>query len=169
MDTLKWRQDAVGLHVSVCNTNGGEAVFSIASTFVNILMAGTPRIYIVYVRMDGQDHDTPYVLDLENLRPVICKANGLKISKSRTPVATFISNGQRVGMYCLARGESYSDRFLGDGGWQSQRVYHDICAVSEGASRQSLQTSPTPAQLLQPPAPQQTPAPPQITRAAARR
>ena len=134
MDTLKWRQDSVGLHVSIDAPSGKEAVFTIGSTFVNFLMAGTPRMYIVYVKMDGCYDDKPFVLDLESLRPVINKTNGLKISKSRKSTATFISNGTRIGMYCLARGESYSDRFLGDNGWQAQRVYHDICEVPAGGA-----------------------------------
>ncbi|MCR5453453.1 MAG: hypothetical protein K6F33_00500 [Bacteroidales bacterium] len=148
MNSLTWRQDSVGLHVSIENPKGGEAVFTIGSAFVNFLMAGTPRMYIVYVRMDGCDSDTPYVLNLEALRPVINKTNGLKISKTRKTGVAFISSGTRIGMYCLARGESYSDRFLGDGGWQAQRVYHDICAVSN-ASGASAQAAP---QATQPPA-----------------
>ena len=120
METLKWWQDAVGLHVSIDNPGGANAVFTIGNTFVNFLMAGTPRMYIVYVKMDGCYDDKTFVLDLESLRPVINKTNGLKISKSRKSAATFISNGTRIGMYCLARGESYSDRFLGDNGWQPE-------------------------------------------------
>ena len=152
MNTLNWRQDAVGLHVSVQNPNGGEAVFTIGSAFINFLMAGTPRMYIVYVRMDGCDGETPFVLDLEALRPVINKTNGLKISKSRKSGVAFISNGTRIGMYCLARGESYSDRFLGDGGWQAQRVYHDICAVpADGCSAPALAAQPSAPQTVAPP------------------
>ena len=169
MNTLNWRQDAVGLHVSVQNPNGGEAVFTIGSAFINFLMAGTPRMYIVYVRMDGCDGETPFVLDLEALRPVINKTNGLKISKSRKSGVAFISNGTRIGMYCLARGESYSDRFLGDGGWQAQRVYHDICAVpADGAApsqpiQNTVQTTvtPPPPSAPEPPKPPTPPAPPQ--------
>ena len=149
MDTLKWRQDSVGLHVSIDAPSGKEAVFTIGSTFVNFLMAGTPRMYIVYVKMDGCYDDKPFVLDLESLRPVINKTNGLKISKSRKSTATFISNGTRIGMYCLARGESYSDRFLGDNGWQAQRVYHDICEVPAGGA--SVVQNPAPAQPAAPP------------------
>ena len=162
MNSLNWRQDSVGLHVSVNNPNGGEAVFTIGSAFINFLMAGTPRMYMVYVRMDGSDNDVPFVLNLENLRPVINKTNGLKISKSRKSTAAFISVGQRIGMYCLARGESYSDRFLGDNGWQAQRVYHDICAVPAGgasAVQPTVQTPPQPPQPPQPAAPT-TPPPP---------
>ena len=149
MNTLNWRQDAVGLHVSVQNPNGGEAVFTIGSAFINFLMAGTPRMYIVYVKMDGSECETACVLDLEALRPVINKTNGLKISKSRKSGVAFISNGTRIGMYCLARGESYSDRFLGDNGWQAQRVYHDICEVPAGGA--SAVQNPAPAQPAAPP------------------
>lgn len=160
MDTLKWRQDSVGLHVSIDAPSGKEAVFTIGSTFVNFLMAGTPRMYIVYVKMDGCYDDKPFVLDLESLRPVINKTNGLKISKSRKSTATFISNGTRIGMYCLARGESYSDRFLGDNGWQAQRVYHDICAVPEGGASAVQNTAPAPPQPPQPPQPTAPTTPP---------
>lgn len=160
MNTLKWRQDSVGLHVSINNPNGGEAVFTIGSAFINFLMAGTPRMYIVYVKMDGSECETACVLDLEALRPVINKTNGLKISKSRKSAATFISNGTRIGMYCLARGESYSDRFLGDNGWQAQRVYHDICAVPEGGASAVQNTAPAPPQPPQPPQPTAPTTPP---------
>ena len=167
MNSLNWRQDSVGLHVSVQNPNGGEAVFTIGSAFINFLMAGTPRMYLVYVRMDGCDVETPFVLDLEALRPVINKSNGLKIIKTRKSGAAFISNGTRIGMYCLARGESYSDRFLGDNGWQAQRVYHDICAVPEDGCAMSApaaqnivqNTVPTPSPSA--PEPPTPPAPPQ--------
>ena len=158
MDTLKWRQDSVGLHVSIDAPSGKEAVFTIGSTFVNFLMAGTPRMYLVYVKMDGCFDDKPFVLDLEALRPVINKTNGLKISKSRKSTATFISNGTRIGMYCLARGESYSDRFLGDNGWQAQRVYHDICEVPAGGA--STVQNPVQPPVQTPPAPSSTTTPP---------
>ena len=169
MESLQWRQDSVGLHVSVAAPSGKEAVFTIGSTFVNFLMAGTPRMYLVYVKMDGVYDDKPFVLDLEALRPVINKTNGLKISKSRKSTAAFISNGTRIGMYCLARGESYSDRFLGDNGWQAQRVYHDICEVPAGgaAPSQPIQNTvqntvtPPPPSAPEPPKPPTPPAPPQ--------
>ncbi|MBO4771336.1 MAG: hypothetical protein J5595_02225 [Bacteroidales bacterium] len=160
MNSLNWRQDSVGLHVSVNNPNGGEAVFTIGSAFINFLMAGTPRMYIVYVKMDGSDCETACVLDLEALRPVINKNNGLKISKSRKSAATFISNGTRIGMYCLARGESYSDRFLGDNGWQAQRVYHDICAVPAGGASAVQNPAPVTPQPPQPPQPAAPTTPP---------
>ena len=158
MDTLKWRQDSVGLHVSIDAPSGKEAVFTIGNTFINFLMAGTPRMYIVYVKMDGCYDDKPFVLDLEALRPVINKTNGLKISKSRRSTATFISNGTRIGMYCLARGESYSDRFLGDNGWQAQRVYHDICEVPAGGASTVQNTVHPPVNT--PPTSPTTPTPP---------
>lgn len=156
MNSLTWRQDAVGLHVSIENPKGGEAVFSIGSSFVNFLMAGTPRMYIVYVRIDGCDSETPYVLNLEALRPVINKSNGLKISKTRKTGVAFVSSGTRIGMYCLARGESYSDRFLGESGWQAQRVYHDICSAPNMGGCAPTPSAPqtvAPPKIETPPAP----------------
>jgi hypothetical protein len=129
MESLNWRQDSDGLHVVVVTPSGKEAVFTIANSFINFLMAGTPRRYLVYVKIDGCSTEEAYMLNLENLKPYINKTNGLKISNAKKTSGAFLKNGVRVGLYCMARGESYSDRFLGDNGWQTQRVYHDICEI----------------------------------------
>lgn len=165
MESLNWRQDSDGLHVVVSTLSGKEAVFTIANSFINFLMAGTPRRYLVYVKMDGGGEEVAYMLNLEDLKPYINKTNGLKISKAKRTSGAFLKNGVRVGLYCMARGESYSDRYLGDNGWQTQRVYHDICELPSGvgvnvsaesrAPEPTIDTPPVSPKVETPPAPSQ--------------
>lgn len=133
MDSLNWRQDSKGLHVNVdCGVNG-RAEFTIGNSHINFLLAGTPRMYLVFLKMNDSDQEQQFILDLDLLRPVITKANGLKISLAKKTTSQKTGNTAVVGRYCLARGESYHERFLSDTGWQSQRVYLDVYAVPAAA------------------------------------
>lgn len=134
MDSLAWQQDADGLHVMASDGNGGQCRFTIDNSLINYLLAGTPRIYHVFLRMNGNDNDECYVLDLGCLRPVIQKTNALKLSLGKKSAPRNVASGVPVGRYCLARGESYHDRFLSVSGWQSQRLYQDVYADAAGIS-----------------------------------
>jgi len=134
MDSLEWSQNADGLHVTVTSPTFGRAKFSVGKSLINYLLAGTPRLYFAYVKFMDENDDTVYMLDLTKLRPVISQSNGLKISLNRRESDSLVTKGKAVGRFCIARGESYKDRFLDTKGWQAQRVYHDIVEDSPEVS-----------------------------------
>lgn len=161
MDSLYWQQDAGGLHVRVNIPNGAECLFSIDNSLINYLLAGTPRIYYVYVLMNGTDQEETFILDLARIRPVIQRDNALKLSfRNVSHNSSIVYNGAPVGRYCLARGESYHDRFLSVDGWQSQRLYQDI--YDSSASRSVAASQPAAAADVSVPEPpkMETPPPP---------
>jgi len=175
MELLDWQQDAEGLHVRVMGPNGAQCSFSIDNSLINYLLAGTPRMYHIFLQMSGAAQEECYVLDLTALRPVIQKTNALRMSVGRRVSTTVRRDGTVVGRYCLARGESYHDRFLAQNGWVGQRLYQDVyldgtqqsipvsapvsapqqSAQTVGESFVSAQTAPEPEQPVQKPAPQQ--------------
>ncbi|MCQ2975794.1 MAG: hypothetical protein MJ211_13415 [Bacteroidales bacterium] len=164
MDSLKWEQNSVGLHVYIPSSDGTVAKFTIDKSQINQLHAGTPRIYNVFARFNNQNEDVVFILDLEDLRPVIQKSSGLTITLNKSKHSSVSYLGQAVGRYCLARGESYQDRFLTTSGWKSQRTYYDMfdadsqiqeknepskiinTKVEEQAKEETPQTPPTPPQ-----------------------
>lgn len=154
MDSLNWRQDSDGLHVMVETGAGVSARFTIRNSHINFLLAGTPRMYHVFIKLNGSDSETQYILDLESLRPVINKANGLRISLGRKQQGASNAAAQQVGYYSLARGESYQDRFLAENGWQDQRVYLPVYASSAPSNNNSVQAAAvSDKQTAPPPAP----------------
>ncbi len=124
MDLLKWRQDANGVNVET-PCDGVLAHFVIENSLIRHLLACTPRLYIVFVQ-NKQGNEIQYVLDLTDIKPVINKNNALKLTIGRPLKRTSSVGGNICGRYCVARGESYHERFLTDKGWQSQRSYFDL-------------------------------------------
>lgn len=125
MESLIWSQNADGLHVRVIAPDGRACSFSIANSLINLLLAGTPRIYHVYFSFDGNDIQEPFLLDLTKLRPYIDKTNALRLPL-RKCVNTQSYSGISVGKYSLVRGESYHERYLSASGWQYQSVWLDV-------------------------------------------
>lgn len=156
MELLEWQQDAGGLHVSVSGPDGSACVFSIDNSLINYLLAGTPRIYHVFLQFGGSDQEECRLLDLSALRPVIQKANALRMSLGRKSQSLSRSSGVSVGRYCLARGESYHDRFLAQSGWVSQRLYQDVYASAGYTPNAQPAPSAAPQQPAFSPEPQQS-------------
>lgn len=169
MDSLKWEQNNAGLHIYVPASDGSTAKFTISTSQINQLHAGTPRIYNVFARFNNDNDESVYILDLEQLKPVIQKSSGLTLSLGKSKPKTTAYEGQSVGRYCLARGESYQDRFLTVSGWKSQRTYYDMYPSNaqplSQPSKPTVQQPPKPAtppvsQPVTPPQPTTPPTPP---------
>ena len=152
MDSLKWEQNNAGLHIFVPAPDGTVAKFTISTSQINQLQAGTPPVYNVFVRFNSANDEQTYILDLLHLRPVIQKSSGLTLSLGKSKQKSTAYDGQPVGRYCLARGESYQDRFLTVSGWKSQRTYYDMYASN---AQPVSQPAPQPAQPK--PQPQEPP------------
>ena len=159
MDSLKWEQNNAGLHIFVPAPDGTVAKFTISTSQINQLQAGTPPVYNVFVRFNSANDEQTYILDLLQLRPVIQKSSGLTLSLGKSKQKSTSYEGQPVGRYCLARGESYQDRFLTVSGWKSQRTYYDMYPSN---AQPVAQSAPQPAQpkTVTPPVSQPTPPPP---------
>ena len=151
MEFLTWMQDSDGLHVTVVSKDGKEGCFNIGKQLINLLLAGTPKIYDVFVKFNDSPSECACKLDLSDLKPYISKTNGLKIPIRKKSFSNFASSDQIIGRYCLARGESYQERFLNQSNWQSQRIYFDVIAKSVKLSTQPQQTEKAQAMNFQQP------------------
>ena len=126
MDSLEWSQVTDGVNVTVISEDGSKGCFALKNDVINFLWAGTPRIYFVFAKFSDSSQEKCYMLNLTEVKPVILRSNGLKVSLSRK-IADGCNSGKTiVGRCCIARGESYHDRFLKDGQWQSQKVWFDM-------------------------------------------
>lgn len=140
MDSLNWVQNADGLQVTAVSPNNVCGKFVVRNSFIKYLLACTPRIFFVFIKFSDSDAEQTYLLDLTDIKPVISKQNGLKIVLGKKSSGSGLSDGAAVvGRFCIARGESYQERFLNDTGWQSQRVYFDVC--DNDSSRQPNQNT----------------------------
>jgi hypothetical protein len=126
MDSLEWTQVSDGLNVTAVSESGAKGCFALKKDIINFLWAGTPRIYFVFVKFSDASQEKCYMLDLTNVKPVISQNNGLRVSLSRKSSGADVSGKNVAGRCCIARGESYHDRFLKDGRWQSQKVWFDM-------------------------------------------
>ena len=124
MDLLKWHQNANGINVET-SCDGVFAQFTIDNSLIHYLLGCTPRLFIVYVQ-NKQGNESQYVLDLTDIKPVINRSNGLKLTVGKPLKRNNVVTGDVCGRYCLARGESYHERFFTDKGWQSQRNYFNL-------------------------------------------
>ena len=80
------------------------------------------------------------------MKPVISKNNGLRLSLGKKNSGADFSGRKTVGRCCIARGESYHDRFLKDGAWQSQKVWFDMYSPET----QAQNTAEQPPQAAEP-------------------
>lgn len=135
MDSLEWKQVSDGLEVSIVGEGNAQGKFSLKKDVINFLWAGTPRIYFVFVKFSEASIEKCYMLDLTEMKPVISKNNGLRLSLGKKSSGADCSGKEIVGRCCIARGESYHDRFLKDGAWQSQKVWFDMYAPETSAQK----------------------------------
>ena len=138
MDSLEWAQSALGLKVSVYSEDNLKGFFILDKQVINLLWAGTPRIYIVYVKFSQALQEKCYTLDLTDLKPVISQSNALRMSLKRKNNLSENSSLTPVGRCCIARGESYHDRFFKEGKWQSQKVYFDMFAFDDDKPSETI-------------------------------
>ena len=97
MDSLKWEQNNAGLHIFVPAPDGTVAKFTISTSQINQLQAGTPPVYNVFVRFNSANDEQTYILDLLQLRPVIQKSSGLTLSLGKSKQKSTSYEGQDVG------------------------------------------------------------------------
>lgn len=82
--------------------------------------------------MHAVSDEKSLLLNLENIKPVIKRANALVFRPGKALKKVNSISGVNAGRYCIARGESYHERFLSDKGWQSVRCYFDLIDIASG-------------------------------------
>ncbi len=125
---LNWKQKRNEVIIEVSSETGEQIVFIIGPTIINYLAGNTPKFYIFFVKLKNEN-EKEYFVDLNGLKPVASANNSLRVTlstnkKNKTP--SKYRGMKTSGMYCIARGESFYERYLTDGGWKRQKSYFDL-------------------------------------------
>ncbi len=125
---LNWKQKNNEVIIELISEADEQIRFLLEESVINYLAGNTPKFYIFYIKLKNEA-EKEYFVDLNTLKSVVSRRNSLKVTlttskKSKTAIR--YKGLKPIGMYCIARGESFYDRFLTDSGWNRQKSYFDL-------------------------------------------
>ncbi len=134
---LEWEQNKNKEVIVFLANNDKTVQFKIPVDLINFLASNTPKMYHFFIDMDKQG-ESEYFIDMNNIRSTLHLENKLKITvKGKTGVVkrTKKQDGEK-GKFAIARGESHTQRYLGNNGWQKQRKYFKLIDIAQTSSKE---------------------------------
>ncbi len=135
---LEWEQNK-NKDVVVFIANSEQIIqFKIPFDLINFLASNTPKMYHLFIDLDGQG-ESEYFVDMNNIRSTLQLENKLKITiKGKTGVVKSTKKQEKEkGKFAIARGESHTQRYLGNDGWQKQRKYFKLIDIAQASSKEA--------------------------------
>lgn len=130
---LNWKQNNNEVIIELTSETGEQIRFMLEDTGINHLAGNTPKFYIFYIKLKNEE-EKEYFVDFNTLKSVVSLQNNLKITltTSKNKKANKKYKGLKAkGMYSIARGESFYERFLSISGWNRQKSYFDLFDENE--------------------------------------
>ena len=124
---LTWEQKKSNVFVIIQTKSAREINFQLEPEIINFLAGNTPKFYVFFIKLKGEKEES-YFVNFNNLKPVASSQNKLRItvSKKDKMLNSKYIGLETVGRYCIARGESFYERFLSETGWIRQKKYFDL-------------------------------------------
>ena len=140
---LTWKQKNNNVFVIINTKSDSEINFQLEPEIINFLAGNTPKFYVFFIKIKGEKEES-YFVDFNNLKPVASRQNTLRItvSKKNKMLDSKYLGLNSVGRYCIARGESFYERFLSETGWIRQKKYFDLYNYKD--VEQNIKQIPTP-------------------------
>ncbi len=127
MELISWTQtDKIVIASAPIEQN--VIKFKIESKIINNIVNHTPPIFFFKVVFEGKTYD--FIIDFTGLKPVIKQSQKLSF-KVKTDKPAEKAKVASSNYYCIARGESFMERFLGIEGWQAQEYNFGIFLLDE--------------------------------------
>jgi len=130
---LNWKQNNNEVFIELYSEAGEQIRFMLENAVINHLAGNTPKFYIFYIQIENEE-EKEYFVDFNTLKSVSSRQNSLKVTltTSKNKSKNIKYKGLKTkGMYSIARGESFYERFLTDSGWKRQKSYFDLYNENE--------------------------------------
>lgn len=137
---LQWQQQGNEVVINLINDNFEELPFILNEKIINFLASNTPKIYVLFVELNNHGEQS-YLINFNDLKSIVSHQNSLKISTNKQKKEIQYEGVKSKGKFCIARGESYHERYINDTGWQHQRKYFDIYDVNEIKTAKKIETA----------------------------
>jgi NADH pyrophosphatase NudC (nudix superfamily) len=123
MEDLKWTQAGSIVSFSLMIENE-EKIFRVNPKIVNFLASHTPKIF--YFDVYYKSKKFHFLADMRSMKPVIAPASRLSVRISSKKNIDDRRKDNFEDYFTISRGESFSDRFLGINGWQTQEYRFEL-------------------------------------------
>ena len=147
---LNWYQKNNEVTISIISEKNDEINFSLEPEIINYLAGNTPKFYIFFIKLKSEK-EKQYFVDFNTLKSVASTKSVLKITvgKKNKLISTKYQGLTTKGMYCIARGESFYERYLSDTGWIRQKKYYDLYEIEEVKTNISKEIKPKQKEIKQ--------------------